>query len=98
METKYLTEKSYSLSRDADRLRTDANKILKENEVIMSGNCIDPLRNCVALEERPQHVNFNSQELLTETKINREELQKLLNRALSQQKEVNYYFTSCSQI
>ena len=43
METKYLTEKSYSLSRDADRLRTDANKILKENEVIMSGNCIDPL-------------------------------------------------------
>ena len=34
METKYLTEKSYSLSRDADRLRTDANKILKENEVM----------------------------------------------------------------
>ena len=96
METKYLTEKSYSLSRDADRLRTDANKILKENEVIMSGNCTNPLRLC--LEERPQHLNFNSQELLTETKINREELQKLLNRALSQQKEVNYYFTSCSQI
>merc|ERR1719410_1171285 len=59
IETRYLTEKSLSLSRDADRLRTDATKILKENE-----------------------------ELLTETKINREELQKLLNRALSQQKEV----------
>ena len=43
VETKYLTEKSYSLSRDADRLRADANKILKENEVKMSGNCTDPL-------------------------------------------------------
>ena len=42
METKYLTEKSYSLSRDADRLRTDATKIFKENEV-MSWNCTDPL-------------------------------------------------------
>ena len=33
IETRYLTEKSLSLSRDADRLKTDADKILRENQV-----------------------------------------------------------------
>jgi len=59
IETRYLTEKSLSLSRDADRLKTDADKILREN-----------------------------QDLLSQIKSNREELQTLLNRALSQQMEV----------
>lgn len=33
VETKYLTDKALSLSRDADRLKTDASTILVENEV-----------------------------------------------------------------
>lgn len=33
VETKYLTDKALSLSRDADRLKTDASTILAENEV-----------------------------------------------------------------
>lgn len=60
VETKYLTDKALSLSRDADRLKTDASTILAENE-----------------------------QLLVETRNNRENLSKLLNRALSQQKEVD---------
>ena len=39
VETKYLTDKALSLSRDADRLKTDAATILAENEVqISKGN------------------------------------------------------------
>ena len=33
VETKFLTDKAYQLSRESDRLKTDANNLLQENQV-----------------------------------------------------------------
>ena len=90
IETRYLTEKSLSLSRDADRLKTDADKILRENQVkrkilkVFQGFNQLNLPSCVHY----LILVIQFQDLLSQIKSNREELQTLLNRALSQQMEV----------